>query len=332
MTDDSDDTKPKIDSLTPAIDEDRPLDALLPEIDQLERVGDVGPVEKTAVHPRVLEVELEDAHQWAMACWDDPGMHELHRQLERLMASTILAEMSRPSGQPDLPEREFEAFELVAFAKFFPESASVLSKLGFEQADYVPDQYVERMDAWRLEAEELGHDLSHRPDSVWRSEFRFHGSEMDSRLDGIHRGLRAKLDGELWGETPGGPSKLAADFLRRRFNTRIEPSLAGLDEFAMIVVQEPGDYIRWMRPLLFQAVCDFVGVVLQAEGDYAVDWAVCEPDDDGFVPPPLFRLRSAGEATHVPIGRWLVEWCMMPTDPESPDSLSERLAAELAAL
>ena len=72
MSDDSKDDKPqgsrRPSSLTPQLDEDRPLDAFLPEMTERgapKRVGSSEALEKSALHPRVLEVELEESMEWA---------------------------------------------------------------------------------------------------------------------------------------------------------------------------------------------------------------------------------------------------------------------------
>ena len=333
MSDDnSDNGHSDLESLTPSIDEERPLDSLLPEIDEPERVGDTSPVEKTAIHPRVLRVELEDGCIWSMACWEDPGMHELDEQLRRTIGSTLLAEMARPSGDPDLHERNFDAVELLVFAEMFPESRTVLGTLGFEEVDYIPDEYEERIDTWRTEAEEVEHDIAARPDSLWLNLFHRHGEEMDTKLDRVHRELDERLDGVVWGESPGGPSKFAADLLEREFNVSIEPTHEGLAQFELVTVQETGDYLRWMRPLIFQALCDFVGVLLQVQHGLDVQWGICEPEEDGFVPPPLFRVRRRRDWTTVNIARWMANWCLMPGDPSESDSLGERLGRKLDSL
>ncbi|MGM0558591.1 MAG: hypothetical protein ACQEVA_19555, partial [Myxococcota bacterium] len=106
----------------------------------------------------------------------------------------------------------------------------------------------------------------------------------------------------------------------------------GLDSFELFLVQEGGEYVRWMRPLLFQGLCDFIGVVLQAHYGFEVDWAVCEADDDGFVPPPLFRLRRGSNTTNFPVGLHVVRWAMMPVADDDATSIRSELEQAIAAL
>jgi hypothetical protein len=321
-------------TLTPRLDEDRPLDSMLPEMTERgarKTVGSDASIEKTSLHPRVLEVELEDSMEWALAAWEDPGQLELITGLRRLLEGTLLSEMSQPASREDLPERRFRAVELLVFDELFGETQYALGEMGFEGVDYRPDRYTERMDAWQEQAREIGHDVAGRPESVWRNEFETADSTIDEKLETIHDDLRRSLRDQVWGEQPGAPSKALAEKFRQHFNTSISPGPDGLDSFELFVVQEGGDYIRWMRPLVFQALCDFIGVVLQAHYGFQVDWAMCEPDDNGFVPPPLFRLRRGGQTQTFPVGLHVARWAMMPAATGDAGSIRAELEAALGA-
>lgn len=140
-----------------------------------------------------------------------------------------------------------------------------------------------------------------------------------------------QLGGEVWGETPGGPSKLLATYVRQHFNTTVTPSRDGLHAFELFLVQDKPDELRWMPPLIFQALCDFVGVVLQAEYGLSAQWALCTPDDDGFAPPPVLRVATATGYEQIAIGERIVKWCVMargghaPTLAEQVDELVDGL-------
>ncbi|MGM0559160.1 MAG: hypothetical protein ACQEVA_22435, partial [Myxococcota bacterium] len=247
-------------SLTPRMDEERPLDSLLPEMTERgerKRVGSGQALERTPLHPRVLEVELEDSMEWAMAAWEDPGQLELISYLRRLLEGTLLSEMSQPASRPDLLDRRFDAVELLVFDELFGESRFLLEQMGFEPIDYQTDRYTERMEAWREEAGEIGFDVPSRPDTVWRSEFLRPDATLEDKLEQVHSDLRRTLRDEVWGERPGGPSKALAEKFRQHFNTTVAPTPDGLDSFELFLVQEGGEYVRWMRPLLFQGLCDF---------------------------------------------------------------------------
>lgn len=337
MSDNSNDdgAAKKVSSLTPRLDEDRPLDSLLPEMTERSgrrRVGSDAALDKMPLHPRVLEVELEEGMEWAMAAWEDPGQLELISYLRRLMESTLLSEMSQPASREDLADRRFDAIELLVFDELFGESRFALEQMGFEPVDYQSDRYTERMEAWREEAREVGFEVPSRPETVWRNVLARPDATLDDKLATVHADLQRSLGNEVWGERPGGPSKALAEKFRQYFNTSVGPNADGLDSFELFLVQEGGAYVRWMRPLLFQALCDFVGVVLQAHYGFQVDWAVCEPDANGFVPPPLFRLKQGTKTANFPVGLHVVRWAMMPVADEDAASIRAELEQALRAL
>lgn len=277
-----------------------------------------------SIHPRVLEVELEHHSEWALACWSDTDPSELRDQLYRLLELTFLAEYSQ---QPSiaLGERNFQAVQLLVFDELSQPSREVLGDLGFAETQYVPDQYEERMAAWRQEAEAEGVTPPESPVAVFKADIERPNASISETLDEIQRKMIDRLDGEVFGETPGGPSKLMATHFRQHFNTTITPDRKGLHSFELFLVQEKARTLRWMPPMIFQGLCDFVGVVLQAEYRLNVQWALSTPDDMGFAPPPVFRVpASGGGHEHIPVGEMIIQWCVLPQPEETP-SLAQRI-------
>ena len=277
-----------------------------------------------AIHPRVLEVELEHHREWALACWSDEEPQVLAEQLSRLVEVTFLAEYSqRPSIA--LGERNFEAVQLLCFDELGEDSRQAIAELGFEPVDYVSDQYVERMSAWREEAEAEGMEPPSSPAEVYKAEIRRPDSSIFDTLQKIQGQMIDQLEGEVFGETPGGPSKLMATYFRQYFNTTVTPDRKGLQSFELFLVQDAPHRLRWVPPVLFQGLCDFVGVLLQAEHNLNVQWALSTPDEVGFAPPPVFRVPSPkGGFEHIAIGEHITNWCVMPKDQDAP-SLAERI-------
>ena len=75
-----------------------------------------------------------------------------------------------------------------------------------------------------------------------------------------------------------------------------------LHTFKILLVPQQAGAIRWLPPMLFQALCDFIGLLGQTLFDRHIAWALCEPDGD-FCTPPLLRLALAsGKHIHIPIG------------------------------
>ncbi len=306
------------------ISEDRPLDSLLPELTRPgTRGAGRGEAPADAVHRRVLDVELEEHREWAMACWYDPGADALAEQLSRLLEVTFLSEFTQPPTAT-LVERDFRAIRLLVFDTLGEASKDAVDALGFEPTDYVADEYVERMAAWREEAAAAGIDAPTSPAEVYVAEIARPNESIANRLEEIQRTMLAQLDGEVWGETPGGPSKLMATYFRQHFNTTVAPNRDGLHAFELFLVQDKPGVLRWMPPLLFQALCDFVGVILQAEHHLNTQWALCVPDTYGFAPPPVLRVATDAGYEHIPVGQRIVQWCIMARGGHAP-TLAERV-------
>ncbi|MFP4596829.1 MAG: hypothetical protein ACLFVJ_01170 [Persicimonas sp.] len=276
-----------------------------------------------AIHPRILEVELEHHREWAMACWFDPGPAGLRGQLEQMLRATFLAELSQKPSIA-LAERYFKAVQVLVFDELADSSRDVITEFGFEPTSFVPDEYVERMSTWKKEARDAGVAIASSPESVFKAGIERPDMPIWNKLAEIEGRMTDKLDGEVFGESPGGPSKLMATFLRQHFNVEITPDQRGLQSLELLLVQETPGVCRWMPPVLFQAFCDFVGVVLQAEHGLTVQWALSTPDETGISPPPMLRVQQRGSYRHIPIGRLLVDWCVMPRDSNDP-TVAERI-------
>ena len=51
----------------------------------------------------------------------------------------------------------------------------------------------------------------------------------------------------------------------------------GLPTLEMLLGSQQAGAIRWIPPMLFQALCDFIGVIGQTLFDRDIAWALCEP-------------------------------------------------------
>ena len=67
-----------------------------------------------------------------------------------------------------------------------------------------------------------------------------------------------------------------------------------------------------MLPGIFRAICDFVGVYLQANHQMRVGWAVGKADAD-FPAPPMFRINRKASAVMYPVGLHLIRWAVLPS-------------------
>jgi hypothetical protein len=328
MIDDDANGEDGVESLVPNVSEDRPLDALMPEMRGFE--GDELPPGVSAVHPTVLEVGLEEGAEWTLACWRDPGPLDLRDQLGTLVEGTILRELSRlPEWEREEEDRDFVGLRVLAFDDIGPDSKTVLEELGFHEEPYEADHYSERLQAWQKEADEAGFESVHHPHSIWALPIARSSGTRGETLQEIERSMLDRLDSQVWGETPGGMAKLLARQVEEAFGVEIELGPEGVETFESILTPDVYEHVRWMAPVCFQGFCDFLGVVAHGHYGVRVQWGMCEPDERGLVPPPMFRWEtSEGDAQTWDVGRSVLQWKVAPIDGDDEDvSVAERLEA-----
>lgn len=287
---------------------ERPLDSLLPEL------REQGPrLPKSVLHPRVLDVERDRGHEWVVALWSDPGSAQaLHEQARKLIEATMLAELSQVPAAGEALERSRAGLRLEAFSTVEGDMSAALRAFGLRLADETLAE--ETLVQLRKEAEASGWSIPPKPVSSWFARAEMPDGVRGERLQAIHHEMVETMTNDVWGRTPGGPSKYAASLIEEAFGTTIEPNEQGLRELELILVQNARpNVIRWIPPLLFQALCDFVGVLLAHHYNLEVEWAECTPEEGHYAPPPMFRVMKVdGEFQHLPIGTHLLRWCVMP--------------------
>lgn len=284
---------------------ERPLDALLP---QLRATA----IPRTAVHPRVLETKTATGREWLLLVWDDPGGPQaLHEQIQALVEATLLAELSRsPATIRAAGDRRFEAIRLLSWAETPWDAAASLRAFGLEPDNTeLTDEVVAAVTA---EAERSGRTTTGRPASSWRATIRHPESGLGEKLSDVSRMMADRMGDDVWGQNPGGPSHLFATYLATTFGEKIRPDVDGLRALHLLTVQQERGVIRWMPPLVFQAICDFVPVVAATVYGAQIGWAVSEELGDGFAHPPLIRVNDGGDEIHIPIGHHVLRWWMMP--------------------
>lgn len=299
---------------------DRPLDSLLeglqPPTTPRGLASGAAPAQLHALHPRVLELRVQDGYHWAFLCWRDPGgPRALHTGLRKLVEATLLHELVQPPSRgPENLARPFTGMRFIAFAEL-PELHAATRAFGFtpQAADDDATADVDRVIA--AEAEAVGIPALPAPSATLHAAIQRPTGAWGDKLDTIQRWMAERMGDDVWGRTPGGPSRLLATYLQKETGESFEPTLDGLDRMEFLLVSREPGAVRWIPPLIFQALCDFVGVVLKAALEVDTAWALCEPEEDGLIPPPLFRLRHHGQTTHLPIGPHLLRWCMMPIAP-----------------
>lgn len=291
---------------------DRPLDALLPELTTQSL-----PVPKEILHPRVLELGPSEGDAWVMAMWADPGTpQEIHRQVRRLLEATLLANLSRAAETGEELDRVPSTLRLLIFSTTRSNVAEALKAFGFRLDKNIPFA-GDQLETLRQDGLRAGWDVPELPISTWTAPLVQPASNGREDLMAIHKRLRELINDDCWGNTPGAFSRCAANLIRIEQGIEIDASLQGLDKFEDLLVQrnEIGS-VRWIPAMLFQALADFIGVVIQQTYQHKVEWALCEPEDNGFGPPPVFRItRADGTEEHLGIGLHLLRWSVMPILP-----------------
>lgn len=300
--------------LVPNLSHERPLDSLLPEMNSASGgvVHDDAPSEVGALHPRVLEVGLEEGREWTMAIWEASDSERLVDELQQLTRATLLRRLSRPFDDPGERRRDFLGVRLFSFDSLRRTTREQLERRGFSEVAYEPDEFTERMKAWRGEARSSGLDAPARPISIWLLPVEHYSDERRDDLEAIEAFMAEKIGEERWGQTPGGISKLFARRIEDHYGVEVGLGRSGLEVMEEFAFPEAEGAVRWSYPLFFQAVCDYIGVVLHASYGIQVQWGICEPGPRGETPPPIFRHPASGRT--IPVGRALLDWCVLPAD------------------
>lgn len=327
MSDDRTSAQKKADELRFAMmSADRPLDALLPELTTQEP-----PVPKEILHPRVLELGPSEGDAWVMAMWSDPGTpQEIHRQVRRLLEATLLANLSRAAETGEELDRVPSTLRLLIFSTTRSNVADALKAFGFRLDKSIPFK-GDQLTALVRDGRQAGWDVPDEPISTWTAPISQPASNGRGELVAIHKQLRTLINDDCWGNTPGAFSRCAANLIRKELEIAIEPTIQGINTLEDLVVQRDTiGSIRWIPAMLFQSLADFVGVIVQQVYKHKVEWALCEPEENGFGPPPLFRItRDDGTEEHLAIGLHLLRWCIMPILPgEEVPRLSAWLDSE----
>lgn len=304
---------------------ERPLDALLPEL-SLQAPA----IPKTTLHPRILELGPSEGDAWILALWSDPGSAQaLHTQVKNLLEATLVAHLCRAPEAREALDRAPSSIQLLVFSTVAANIQTALRAFGF-QHEAQGTIGGDRLQTLIQEGRTNGWQVPDQPVSVWT--VRIHQPNDTDAISAIHRRVRERLEGDFWGNEPGRFSMAAASIFEQELDLKLMPDRAGLDAFeSAIVPKNVINQIRWIPPILFQALCDFVGVVTAQLWKHNVEWALCEPDEGVFCPPPVFRVTRSDnkKQEHLGIAQHLMRWCVMPILPgEEIPSIYEWLESE----
>lgn len=309
--------------------------------------GQVPP--RLPVHARVLDLQAVEGRVRSFACWEDPGGPQaLFAALRARVEGSLVGELSetahalveedaRAMEQGQAPDRGPAALHLAVYPTIADVDRAVRA-FGLERRPAGDPALRPTLAALRHEWAELGIDapLPEPPAATFAARVR----PAAPAVDALERQLRRAGIDDVWGADPGAPFRRLAEALPRRVG---EPSsngdgatdgpldpddLATIDRLESALVPRDPGVVRWIPPLVFQALCDAVGVVASRALGARVDWGVSAPDEDtGLAPPPVFRITGGEGERYLPIALELLRWCVMPlAEGEAPPTLSEWLA------
>ena len=288
-------------------------------------------LQSTPVHPAVLKVSGDESRRWCAAIWStDPDERQLVGKIQRLVESTLVAHWMQPPTQYEPQGQVVNSFDLI-FYDSVPESLKqALKDSGFQAVHrplLAPEEY-EQFQAFEEEAIKAGRGEVGNPVAVWRVSIeRPEGLQSPSKLGGS---VAEKLGDQFWGQAPGWISRVFCEELKEITDVEVSPDRAGLERLERTLFGGPTGGIRWMEPMAYQAVCDFIGVVLQATTSLDVQWGTSPVDEKtGLAPAPVLRVRqSGGDWAMLAVGNDIIRRACVPW---GEDVKTERVLLELLA-
>lgn len=305
-----------------------PLDELFPHLKQPKEE-----LPRLPVHARVLEIPETEGTVLVVVVWSDPGTSlSLHQEVRQRFEGTLLAELSRPASELLVEELRPRAFRVVVVGKARSDLDRALGAFGLVRTKAEGSSWNETLAYVRGEAPRVGEAVPEEFDSFWEVPITLASGERGANVRRLEAALRTATGKEVWGEKPGAFFQRAAVAARELLGEHLGPDSAGLLALEQLVGQVGPGHVRFIPPILFQTLCDAVGVVANRAYGRDVQWAPCEPDELGFAPPPLLRARLEDGYVHVPIGLHLLRWSVMPlAKGESPPTIADWVLDQFGA-
>jgi hypothetical protein len=266
------------------------------------------------VHPRVVHARSPGGERTIVLASFAPAVsaRAFHAALKPLVEATMLSELSRAASElEDEGEDQLAALELYAFAPSPFDARPALSPFGLTSAALDDAGAQRALALLRHETRLIDGAVSEEACARYRAPFARSAHPLAAPLASK---LLAHAPKSAWGVEPGALARTCADQLAALGYDGVEPTRVGIEKLEQVVVATDHGVLRWMAPLLFQALCDLVAVAATVTYGRDVQWGVCEPDEEGgLAPPPVLRVERDGDTFHVPLGEHVLRWCVMPT-------------------
>jgi hypothetical protein len=270
------------------------------------------------VHPRVVHARAPSGDRTiVLASFAPPvSVRALAAALKPVVEAALLAELSRPASELAADDSQLTALDLYAFCETPLDCGPAFALYGMKPAQLDEPGAQPALALLRREAQLVERDGADSTDEArqrYRAQLVRSPHPLAARLA---RSLRESAPKDPWGSKPGELARQCADQLTALGHPGVEPTRAGIERLEAVVVHRTEGALRWIEPILFQALCDLIAVAATVTFERPVQWGVCEPDEETkLAPPPVLLAERDGESFHVPLGEHVLRWCVMPSAP-----------------
>lgn len=284
-----------------------PLDELVPG---LRKKQDRLPA--LPVHPRIVRPSLSDGTHGVvlLSFRKAESLRAFHAALKPMVEAALLSELCAPRASMTESYTRLRELTLLMFEGQPFDPAAALLPFGFEAVKLELPDSAQILALARREAHTLAEPVGEDPVAAYRVRAYTARDPLAARL---HEALLAYGPEGAFGREPGRLARTAADWLATQADfDGVAPTRAGIERLESLVVSQAPGTLRWLEPLVFQALCDLVAVHAASQPHLRVEWGVSETDADGLAPPPVLRVTRDEETFHVPLGEHVLRWCVMP--------------------
>jgi hypothetical protein len=284
-----------------------PLDELVPGLrKKQERLPPL------PVHPRIVRPSLTNGTHGIVLLSFRPAenMRAFHAALKPMVEAALLSELCAPRSTLTPAYTRLSELTLLMFEAQPFDLRPALYPFGLEAVKLDAHDSAQTLALARREARTLSEPVADDPVAVYRVRASAAENPLAARL---HDALLAYGPEGGFGREPGRLARTAADWLATQADFEgVAPTRAGIERLESLVVPTKLGALRWIEPLVFQALCDLVGVLAASQTNLGIAWGVSDPDEHGIAPPPVLRVTRDDETFHVPLGEHVLRWCVMP--------------------
>jgi hypothetical protein len=284
-----------------------PLDELVPGLRKKQERLPALPV-----HPRIVRPSLPDGtHGIVLLSFRKAeSLRAFHAALKPMVEAALLSELCTPRSLLKAAYTRLSELTLLMFETQPFELGPALAPFGLELMELTAHESAQTLALARREGQTLSEAVPEEPVAAYR----VRAARPENPLaDRLHEALLAYGPEGAFGREPGLLARTAADWLATQADfAGVAPTREGIERLESLVLPRRAGALRWLEPLMFQALCDLVAVHAASQPHLRVEWGVSEPDAQGIAPPPVLRVQRDDDTFHVPLGEHVLRWCVMP--------------------